>query len=164
MEMLYAEHDCREIVGHVHASHLSSAINKELDFSRKVDDSVPATVLCDRMRLIQVLNNLVHNAIKFTPAGSVELKVRRVDDQLEFSVKDSGPGIPPEAQELIFEKFRQADGFISREHGGAGLGLALSKHLVELMGGKLILWSQAGKGCEFTFCLPLQPVRHKESA
>lgn len=164
MEMLYAEHDCREIVGHVHASHLSSAINKELDFSRKVDDSVPATILCDRMRLIQVLNNLVHNAIKFTSAGSVELKVRRVDDTLEFAVKDSGPGIPLEAQELIFEKFRQADGFISREHGGAGLGLALSKHLVELMGGKLTLWSQVGKGCEFTFSLPLQPVRHKESA
>lgn len=164
MEMLYAEHDCREIVAHVHASHLSSAIDKELDFSRKVEDSVPATVQCDRMRLIQVLNNLVHNAIKFTPAGSVELKVRRVDDKLEFAVKDSGPGIPVQLQGLIFEKFRQADGFISREHGGAGLGLALSKNLVELMGGKLTLWSQEGKGCEFSFSLPLQPVRNKESA
>jgi signal transduction histidine kinase len=163
MEMLYAEHDCREIVGHVHASHLSSAIDKELDFSRKVDDSVPATVQCDRMRLIQVLNNLVHNAIKFTPAGSVELKARRVDDRLEFTVKDTGPGIPLEAQELIFEKFRQADGFISREHGGAGLGLALSKHLVELMGGVLTLRSQSGQGCEFTFSLPLQPLRHQEN-
>lgn len=156
MELLYTEQSSREIIAHVHAVHLASAMDKGLDFSREVGDEVPVSIQCDRMRLIQVLNNLVHNAIKFTDQGSVSLRLSVEDQRLRFTVKDTGPGIPPEMQEVIFEKFRQVHGFITRDHGGAGLGLALSKNLVELMGGRLELHSQVGKGCQFSFSLPLQ--------
>lgn len=156
MELLYTEQSSREIIAHVHAVHLASAMDKGLDFSREVGDEVPVSIQCDRMRLIQVLNNLVHNAIKFTDQGSVSLRLSVEGQRLRFTVKDTGPGIPPEMQEVIFEKFRQVHGFITREHGGAGLGLALSKHLVELMGGRLELYSPAGQGCQFSFSLPLQ--------
>lgn len=156
MELMYSEQNCREIIANVHAAHLASAIQKEIDFSREVSTDVPELMYCDRMRLLQVLNNLVHNAIKFTTQGSVTLSLSIADNRLHFMVKDSGPGIPLEVQGAIFEKFRQGHGFITREHGGAGLGLALSKHLVELMGGRITLYSQPGVGSEFSFSLPLQ--------
>lgn len=158
MELMYSEQSSRELISHVHAVHLAAAMSKGLDFSREVHDDVPLSIHCDRMRLIQVLNNLVHNAIKFTNTGSVSLTLSLTDHQLLFTVEDTGPGIPQDMQEVIFEKFRQVHGFITREHGGAGLGLALSKHLVELMGGHLTVSSQPGQGCRFSFSLPLAPL------
>ena len=147
--------DCREIADHVMRTHQPTADRKQLAFSLAVAEDVPRSVLADRTRLIQVMNNLVHNALKFTESGSVTLSIRRADDAVRFSVSDTGPGIAPEHLQIIFEKFRQAEGFITRKHGGTGLGLALSTDLVGLMGGRLEVQSEVGAGSTFHFDLPL---------
>jgi signal transduction histidine kinase len=107
---------------------------------------------------VQVLNNLVHNAVKFTEQGHVRVTAVRDGDMVRVAVQDTGPGVVPEHRDAIFEKFRQSDRFITREHGGAGLGLALAKQLVEAMGGRLTLESVVGDGSTFTFTLPIGTV------
>lgn len=118
----------------------------------------------DPYRLSQVLNNLVSNALKFTRQGSVKISVSvrmMITDQdisrVTFSVSDTGMGIEPEQQERLFDAFRQASVSVSRHHGGTGLGLFISKQLVELMGGEISVTSQPGKGSTFLFWVDLQP-------
>jgi TMAO reductase system sensor TorS len=119
------------------------------------------SVLGDPTRLRQVLINLVGNAIKFTEQGSVTLKVQRLDveqDEVvlwQFSVDDTGIGIPQEKQDAIFRAFTQADGSISRRFGGTGLGLTISARLVEAMGGRIWVESEVGRGTAFHFSVPL---------
>jgi signal transduction histidine kinase len=104
------------------------------------------------------LINLIGNAIKFTESGSVQVRLYRVDTAWwAMEVSDTGPGIPPDAQQYIFEPFRQVDGSITREYRGTGLGLSIVKSLVELMGGTIRLESGVGRGSTFTLTLPLQP-------
>lgn len=110
----------------------------------------------DRTRVLQVLNNLIHNALKFTDAGRIEVSVRVDAGQCIFEVSDTGCGIPPDLHEAIFERFRQADAFLTRSQGGTGLGLALCRELIELMGGRIWLESAPGKGSVFRFSLPLE--------
>jgi PAS domain S-box-containing protein len=119
-------------------------------------DATPGLALrADRRRLEQVLANLVSNAIKFTPAkGSVAIQVRGRRKLVEVSVRDSGIGIPPEQHERIFMEFTQVEDGLSRRHEGTGLGLPLSRRLVELMGGRIWLKSDPGGGSEFSFTLP----------
>jgi len=107
------------------------------------------------VRLRQILNNLLNNAAKFTCQGSVTLSVRREDEMIAFAVRDTGVGIPPECHAVVFEKFRQLEGFLTREHGGTGLGLAVVKQLAERLGGSVTLESQVGAGSTFTVRLPL---------
>lgn len=129
-----------------------------------VEEDVPARVTGDAVRLRQVLMNLLGNAVKFTAAGAVGLRVaRESSDALRFTVTDSGMGIPEEKQKLIFEAFAQADGSVSRRFGGTGLGLAISAKLVELMGGKLAVRSEVGRGSEFSFAASL-PASHDTPA
>jgi signal transduction histidine kinase/class 3 adenylate cyclase len=109
----------------------------------------------DENRLQQILYNLVGNAIKFTDAGEVVLSARQEGDMLSISVTDTGIGIAPEKQERIFEEFEQADGSVARIYGGTGLGLSVTRRLVELHGGTLHVESEAGKGSRFTFTLPV---------
>ncbi|MDD5296498.1 MAG: ATP-binding protein [Rhodocyclaceae bacterium] len=135
--------------------HRPAAEQKGLRLDLAAGTGLPPTLLCDRTRFKQVLNNLLHNAIKFTETGSVVLAVARVSGALRFEVRDTGCGIEPEMQTLIFEKFRQADSSITRRHGGTGLGLALAKELVGLMGGRIGLESEAGVGTRVFFTLPL---------
>ncbi len=104
----------------------------------------------DPHRLKQVLSNLIGNALKFTEKGCVEVRCFLSGDKVRFVVEDSGPGIPEEEQETIFERFRQVDNSFTRKYGGAGLGLAITRSLVEHMGGDLILESRPGKGARFT--------------
>lgn len=118
----------------------------------------------DPHRLSQVLNNLVSNALKFTVQGSVKVAVSArmlFTDQdlcrLTISVSDTGMGIEPEQQARLFDSFRQASASVSRHHGGSGLGLSISKQLVELMGGEISLASEPGKGSTFEFWVDLQP-------
>jgi signal transduction histidine kinase len=108
------------------------------------------------LRLKQILNNLLSNALKFTQNGYVALEVSVTATHISFSVVDTGPGIPEHKHEMVFEKFRQADERVSYEHGGTGLGLALSKALAELMSGVIELESKVGEGSRFTLVLPLQ--------
>jgi signal transduction histidine kinase len=118
---------------------------------------LPLTIKNDAFRLQQVLNNLLSNAVKFTHQGwiSIRTDLHTVPDSLTFVVSDTGVGFPEEAQEYIFERFRQADGSITRRYGGTGLGLSICKNLVELMGGKIWAESMPNQGSSFYFTIPL---------
>ncbi|HYP04870.1 MAG TPA: ATP-binding protein [Bryobacteraceae bacterium] len=125
-----------------------------------VDPTLPSQCLGDAARLRQVLVNLVGNASKFTDSGEIVLRVDRMDAldggmKARFQVRDTGIGIPKELQHRIFELFSQADGSFSRQHGGAGLGLAMSARLVKMMGGKLVVESTPGVGSTFEFTIPM---------
>ena len=135
------------------AAHASTAAAKGLDLRLEKAPGVPERLACDRMRLLQVLNNLLHNAIKFTERGAVILRVDAPDGAIRLAVSDTGPGIPADKQAHVFERFAQADDSDVRSHGGTGLGLALAKDLVQLMGGKLSLESEPGRGATFAFTL-----------
>jgi CheY-like chemotaxis protein len=129
---------------------------------RVVSGGLPATVRTDSGRLIQVLVNLVGNAIKFTEEGRVELMVEARDagrgtSLVEFSVRDTGIGISADRQQDIFTSFEQVDGSLTREYGGTGLGLTIANNLVRLLGGKGIsVESRPGSGSAFSFVLPLE--------
>ena len=117
-----------------------------------------ALIFTDKGKINQVLSNLLTNSRKFTQKGSIEFGYNKKDTELEFFVKDTGIGIRPEVQDKIFDRFHQADLKISREYGGTGLGLAICRVFVELLGGKIWVESQLGKGSSFYFTLPLQEV------
>ena len=130
---------------------------KALSFHVAVDARVPTAVMADGLRLSQVLNNLLGNAIKFTESGGVALTVRCTDtpQRLRFEVKDTGPGISPERQAALFSAFTQEDASITRRFGGSGLGLSICRNLVSLMSGDIGLVSEPGQGSLFWFELPL---------
>lgn len=150
--------ELRPLMRQVHMTYVPHAQEKQLRFVMDVAANVPQTARLDGVRLMQVLNNLVHNAIKFTDKGDVVLTLALQGTRLAFSVKDTGVGIAPEDQELIFEKFRQVENFENRRHSGTGLGLALSRQLIEQMGGRLQVTSQIGAGSEFYFSIPVEGV------
>ena len=129
--------------------------NLRLTLTRARD--CPAWVVGDPVRLRQVLINLIGNAVKFTFQGEVRLMVTRHDEgMLRFEVADTGIGVPPEKLQSIFEAFTQADGSHTRRFGGSGLGLAITRRLVDLMGGKVWVESQIGRGSRFFVELPFQ--------
>lgn len=147
----------------------ASAQTKSLDLSVYADPSMPKMVIGDDGRLRQVLLNLVHNAIKFTETGGVMVEASSVlpDDgatvKLRFDVSDTGIGIPAEARERIFEQFAQADGSVTRVHGGTGLGLTICKRLIDLMGGEIGVDERPGGGSVFWISVELpvpQPPSH----
>jgi signal transduction histidine kinase/class 3 adenylate cyclase len=113
----------------------------------------------DENRLQQILHNLVGNAIKFTYAGEIAISAQQTGDRLSISVKDTGIGIAPEKQERIFEAFEQADGSVARVYGGTGLGLSVTRRLVELHGGTIKVESEVGKGSNFIFTLPIAKIQ-----
>ena len=141
---------------------------KTVDFLIRLAPDLPRSILTDAKRLQQVLKNLLSNAFKFTHSGQVTLNIEvarggwspdnedlnRTSGVLAFSVTDSGIGIPPDKQQIIFEAFQQADGSTSRKYGGTGLGLAISRELSRLLGGEIRLVSTPGKGSSFTLYLP----------
>jgi signal transduction histidine kinase len=145
------------LLGEVTSLFRVSASAKGLALTVVEGPGIPATLNTDRLKLKQILHNLLSNAIKFTPAGAVTLSVERTADakHLCFHISDTGPGIAPEIQELIFEKFRQGNAHVSYEYGGTGLGLALSRELARLLGGTLTLQSRVEDGSTFTLTLPL---------
>lgn len=135
--------------------------DKGLEFFIKPESGLPDRALSgDPLRLGQILNNFVGNALKFTEAGSITLAARIVEETpqgvlLRWDVRDTGIGINPEAQQRLFTAFEQADGSLTRKYGGAGLGLAISKRLVDLMGGEVGVESQVGQGSTFWFTVRL---------
>jgi signal transduction histidine kinase len=137
-----------------------SAAAKYLALASRIDPRLPSGLAGDTGRLRQVVTNLVGNAIKFTERGQVAIEARAVHETpshvaVLFAVRDTGMGIPPERQQAVFESFTQADGSTTRRYGGTGLGLTISRQLVELMGGKLRLESTVGQGSTFSFTLDL---------
>lgn len=139
------------------------AAAKELELVCDVAHNVPDHVVGDALRLQQVITNLLSNAIKFTAQGEVLMMVKRMDSSptsqdiwLEFIIKDTGIGISPDKQKIIFDAFTQADSSTVRRFGGSGLGLAISRHLVLMMNGDIRVTSETGQGSTFSFCVNLQ--------
>ena len=145
------------------------AREKQVEIVTVIEESVPDTLLGDPERLGQVLLNLVSNAIKFNEEGGGVIVLARLTEaagsqvELHFSVSDSGLGIPPDKQRLIFEAFSQADASVSRTHGGTGLGLTIASRLVELMGGEIWLRSEPNKGTAFHFTVKLETVAGEQT-
>ncbi len=141
------------------------AAEKKISFAIEVDKNVPEGLIGDPHRLNQVLINLLGNAFKFTNKGKVTLSIAQTSkNKYRFAVKDSGIGIAPEKLALIFESFSQAESDTTRQYGGTGLGLTISKQLVELMGGQIKVTSKPGKGSEFAFELTLQKAAKADVA
>lgn len=139
---------------------LAAAAEKSLDFKIRVVPGLPGVIHGDGRRIIQILGNLLNNAIKFTENGGVALHIRPADlngaAAIEFAVADTGIGIPADVMKGLFEPFTQADSSITRRFGGAGLGLTLGRGLAEAMGGKISVVSEVGRGSTFVLVLPLQ--------
>ncbi|HEY8928124.1 MAG TPA: response regulator [Mucilaginibacter sp.] len=143
MEMLFAE----------------VAKNKNINYSISTGEELPKTIFTDKVRVEQVLKNLLSNAFKFTPEnGSITINAvpGEGDKTISFKIKDTGIGIPADKQKIIFEAFQQADGSTSRKFGGTGLGLSISRELVSLLGGKITVTSEPGAGSEFVLTIPLK--------
>jgi PAS domain S-box-containing protein len=157
------EFDLRDSLGDTLRSLSLRAYEKNLELALHVATDVPYRVVGDPTRLRQIVVNLVSNAIKFTDHGEVVLDVRRESESddgllLHFTVTDTGIGIPPDKQEMIFAPFTQVDSSATRRYGGTGLGLAISVQLAELMGGRVWLESGVGKGSKFHFTVKFAPA------
>jgi signal transduction histidine kinase len=152
-----------EVVHAVVSAVESLAAGKKLAFKAIVPADLPPG-RGDERRLTQVLLNLAGNAIKFTDAGEVSIVARATDGVFLVSVSDTGPGISEADQQRIFEEFQQADSSSTRAKGGSGLGLSISRRIVELHGGRLWVESVLGKGSIFYFTVPLRVERPAEKA
>ncbi len=144
------------------------ATEKNLNFTIEIKDDIPQSIATDKLRLNQIVKNLLSNAFKFTESGSVELIVSRpvpndkfimqsdliAEKTVTISIIDSGIGIPGEEQETVFHAFKQADGKTSRKYGGTGLGLSISRELARLLGGEIHVHSREGEGATFTLYIP----------
>jgi len=132
---------------------------KQLNFSYQIDDKIPHFIKGDPLRIKQILLNLMSNSLKFTKQGGISLNITLINDDdgltLEFQFKDTGIGIPKDKQKSLFEAFTQVDATTTRKYGGTGLGLQISKRLVEIMGGQINVNSVEGQGSEFLFSLNL---------
>jgi signal transduction histidine kinase len=166
-----------EIVDQAVKLNIGMISEKQLSLKINIDFDVPDIVLTDGMRLVQVLTNLLNNAMKFTHQGEISLSVERVDsttDSLEstlahspvfvrFTVADTGIGIAKDKQGHLFEAFRQADESMTREYGGSGLGLSICQQIVNLLSGEISLKSELGTGTIFNFVLPFNVVQDSSS-
>ncbi|OQX73541.1 MAG: hypothetical protein B6D61_12435 [Bacteroidetes bacterium 4484_249] len=168
LELKNSTFDIKKLIESVSNAFYLDASSKEINISYKIAENIPKYVIGDSDILRQVLYNLVGNAIKFTDKGDVTISVN-LDEKLEsdkkiklkFSVNDTGIGISKLKQKLVFMDFTQVDNSSSRRYGGAGLGLTLSKHFVELMGGKISVESEKGKGSNFMFTIILEEDKQK---
>ncbi len=138
-----------------------NAEDKGLEFMFDIDPSIPRNLVGDPLRLGQILTNIGNNAVKFTDSGEVVVKVRIIEEfndkiKLNFSIKDTGVGVPQHQQENLFNSFSQADNSITRKFGGTGLGLAISKSLTELLDGEIGVDSKPGEGANFYFSTVLK--------
>jgi PAS domain S-box-containing protein len=158
LELNCVNFDLRKTLGDLTKSMAVKIHQIGLEFIFDIDPDVPAAVDGDPVRIRQVLVNLIGNSLKFTERGEIQIAVQ-VEEQrgtgtiLRFSVRDTGIGIPIDRQDKIFAAFSQADSSVSRKYGGTGLGLTISKQLVTLMGGRLWLESEVGKGSTFYFTI-----------
>lgn len=134
---------------------------KNLQFNINIDESLEKNIETDRLRVDQVLRNLLSNALKFTTKGSIDLNIKKDPEKTDFiifSVKDTGIGIAEDKQKIIFEAFQQADGSTRRKFGGTGLGLSISREIARLLGGELTLKSKVDEGSEFSLSIPVKAI------
>lgn len=157
MELRYDQVDIRQMATEIVATANLLAHEKSLDLYLNIESDV-TTVDADRTRLRQVLWNIVGNALKFTENGYVTLSMQMQGENLLVTIRDTGVGIKPENIGVVFEQFRQVDGSLNRTIGGTGLGMPISKNLVELHGGKIWVESAFGQGSTFRFTIPRHRV------
>jgi len=163
-ERIHIDKVCiNNIIVDLHAIFKHQSLNKNISiYSYYPLTDKESEIYTDKTKVTQILSNLIYNALKFTHEGFVEfgynLRGKPEAFEMEFFVKDTGIGINPEIHQTIFERFRQADETISRKYGGTGLGLAISKEFVEMLGGRIWVNSEIGKGSTFYFTLPYKPV------
>ena len=155
MEVYISDTNINKQIDYLYTFFKPEAEQKGLQLFFKTPLPDKEAILCtDKEKIYSILTNLVKNAIKFTPSGSIEFGYERKDKNLEFFVKDTGPGICEEQKNFIFERFRQGSESLSRNYEGAGLGLTISKAFVEMLGGKIWVESSEGKGSIFYFTIP----------
>jgi signal transduction histidine kinase len=123
-----------------------------------IDENLPAVII-DEDRFKQIMTNLISNAVKYTQKGKITIKASREDDFIHFEVRDTGIGIPKEEQNKIFQRFYQIDNTYTKKKSGAGIGLAICKEILEIMGGKIWVESEMGKGSNFHFRIPIEIPR-----
>lgn len=150
------EFDFRKMIDYVKGNHIHKITEKGLEFFVTISPEVPSYVIGDELRIVQVLNNLISNASKFTSVGKIAVEVVKTAQmnrraELFFLVTDTGIGIAKEDQDKLFKSFSQVDASISRQYGGTGLGLNISKQLVEMMGGSISVQSEKNQGTMFSF-------------
>ncbi len=133
--------------------------NKTPLYLKKGLSDEESVILTDSSKLSKILSNLLENAVKFTNTGSIEFGYKLIQNKIEIFVKDSGVGIKPEKQEIIFERFSQEEKNVSEHRGGLGLGLSIAKENAELLGGKITLESEKGKGSTFFITIPYKPAK-----
>lgn len=148
----------RDMLDYVRSNHINKITEKGLGFFMTVSPQIPEHIIGDELRIVQILNNLLSNAQKFTSVGKITVEVvktAQVNDRMElfFIVKDTGIGIGQEDKDKLFQSFSQVDASISRKYGGTGLGLNISKQLAELMGGAIEVESEKNKGSTFSFSI-----------
>lgn len=166
LQLQHQDFQPRALMAEVLGSVRDRAELKGLKLTALVDEAVPEALSGDALRIRQVLLKLAENAVKFTDRGEVDLqlRVRAVAgrDMLHFEVSDTGIGIGSEDRNRLFQYFEQSDNSLSRRHGGAGLGLAIARRLVELMGGEIGCDSEPGRGSRFWFQVPVRPAHASE--
>jgi PAS domain S-box-containing protein len=132
-------------------------VKLEIDH-RRCNVGTSSWIISDRTKLRQIFDNLFSNAVKFTPSGRIILRCELIDGFIRFELEDTGIGIEPELQNVIFERFRQVESNYTKTYGGTGLGLAITRAYIEKLGGKISVHSEFGKGSKFSFKLPYKPV------
>jgi signal transduction histidine kinase len=157
MELNIEEVHVPSLIEEIKVSSAGLLVDKEkpVEMRTDVDDDVPS-IEADRVRLSQILNNLVGNAIKFTEKGSITLRAYTEDGWVYMEVEDTGPGMTEEDLQEIFERFRRIEDSFTRRAEGTGLGLSITRYLVDMHGGTVDVESEVGEGSTFTVCLPIQ--------
>lgn len=153
LETFKVPYSPRELLKNLVETYIPLASSKELHLAYNIDEAIPEYLLGDELRIRQILTNLISNAIKFTETGYVTIRAINGETTIDYIVKDTGIGISEKDFKKIFEPFTQLDGTMSRKYGGTGLGLTITKRLVELLEGELFIKSSPGKGTEITIRL-----------
>ena len=154
LSLVLADHSVQDIVSNVISAVDSLAREKSIALKTEVAPDLPP-VHGDERKLTQVLLNLVGNAIKFTDEGEVAINASAQNGAIQVSVRDSGPGISEADQAKIFDEFQQADSSVTKKKGGTGLGLTISKQIIEMHGGRIWVESQLSRGSTFSFTVPI---------
>jgi len=168
IDFLHNKINIKTLIHEIKLANMFKANERENKISVMLDDELPGLVLGDEVRLSQILNNLISNAIKFTHRGQIKIEINKLSENedfhtIQFTVKDSGIGIAPDAKHIIFERFTQANSEIDRQYGGSGLGLSIVSKLLELQGKSISVESELGKGSEFTFSIDFGKCPEEET-